>query len=135
LFGAWTTAVLEVTSLTLLLLLVLLLVRRRAWAGVALFVLVFSVGIIGRPLNVSVAFHALIPLLMILVLIRFGVLACVVSAYVNPVLDHVPMTFDSSVWYATQSWLALAVMVALALVGYRIAVAGRPLVGSTWLDA
>jgi hypothetical protein len=48
-------------------------------------------------------------------------------SFMLPLLDHTPLTFDSTIWYAGQSWLALAICAGLALFGVRTAVAGRPL--------
>ena len=40
---------------------------------------------------------------------------------------NIPITFDSSAWYAIFGYIALFVVIAIALYGFRIALGGRPL--------
>jgi serine/threonine-protein kinase len=124
--GGWTTAVLVTTVCALVLLLLHVVVRRWLWVGVAFFVVLGLALFSTLGWSVSLPFRLLILVAFTLVMTRIGLLAFVAMNYVNPVLDHVPMTFER-VWYAPQSWLALAALVSLAVFGYRTSVAGQPL--------
>ena len=70
---------------------------------------------------------------MIFIVLRFGLFAFIVMNFVMPLLDHLPLTFDPGVWYAGFSWFVLAVIAGLALFGFRVAVAGRPVFEGAWL--
>jgi hypothetical protein len=62
-------------------------------------------------------------------------LTFVVGNIVTPLLDHVPHTFAASAWYSGSSWTILAIIAALALYAYKVAVAGRPAFGGSWVTA
>jgi hypothetical protein len=70
---------------------------------------------------------------MILVFLRFGLLAFVVGIYFAHFLDF-PLTTDSSAWYAGTSLFLLLVLAALAVYGFRIALAGKPAFSGARLD-
>ena len=59
-------------------------------------------------------------------MMRIGLLSLIVMTLTNILLDHVPMTFDPGVWYSGSSWIVLALLAALAVYGFRVALAGRP---------
>ena len=68
----------------------------------------------------------------VVIVLRFGLLAFIVMNFVLPLLDHTPLTFDPGLWYAGQSWLALAICAALALFGVRTAVAAAVVLTVRW---
>jgi hypothetical protein len=63
----------------------------------------------------------------VVLLTRFGLLAFVADSVVEGMFQVFPMTLDSSAWYSTAGYVALAFLAALALYGFRISTAGRPL--------
>jgi len=66
-------------------------------------------------------------------LLRFGLLALVFSFLFNHFLE-LPLTTDSSAWYAGTSLFLLLVLAALAVYGFRIALAGRPIFSGIRLE-
>jgi hypothetical protein len=70
-------------------------------------------------------FSVAIAALTVYILIRYGLVAVAVSLFVNALLSDFPLTLDFSKWYAGQSLLALGTVLALAVFGFREALAGR----------
>jgi serine/threonine-protein kinase len=106
-------------------------VFRKEWLAAAAFVLIvawpegggwiaFAIG-----LGVSAA--------LIFVFLRFGLLALVFATFFNHFLEF-PLTTDSSSWYAGTSLFLLLVLAALAVYGFRIALAGRPMFSGMRLE-
>jgi hypothetical protein len=112
--------------LTLFLLRVLL---RRQWLAVVAFILLLNVGLglADDHLVIFTSFLAILAGLSISALIRFGVLALVISPVATYTLTRFPVTTDFSTWYAGSTIFALAVVLALTAYAFRTAVAGRPL--------
>ena len=98
---------------------------RRASATVVVGLLT-AVAISNVGFTIGLGFALPMLIVMMLAVLHFGLLTFIVMNYVGPLIDHVSMTFDPGLWYATQSWLVLAVVVGLAVFAYRAAVAGRP---------
>jgi eukaryotic-like serine/threonine-protein kinase len=121
------------TSLVLLFFVLSLVFRKRRLAAVALPLVLAAVGWSQQGL-VGGAVVLVTYLLMAVVLLRFGLLPLVVSAFINPVLDHSPMTLDAASWYAPNSWLVLAVVTGLAVYAFRVALAGRPLLSGAFFN-
>ena len=61
------------------------------------------------------------------VLFRVGVLSGLVGYFVLQVLVRFPLTLDFSAWYAGQSILVLLVVAGLAVYGFYVSLAGRPI--------
>jgi hypothetical protein len=72
--------------------------------------------------------------LFVLLLVRVGLLAAVVGFYVTGLFIVFPVTGDFHAWYAGAGATALFVLAALALFGFRIALAGRPALGKIALE-
>jgi len=116
-----------------MLVLLRLLVRNTAVAMVLWCLLV------GSPLQWMNLLHAWLfgvfrAALLLLALVRGGLLSLVVALFVMFSLLEVPLTLDVSSWYATRSFPVVAVVVALAVYGFRTALAGKPLFGRALLD-
>ncbi len=62
-----------------------------------------------------------------LAIMRLGMFGAIVMIFVTNVLGDGLMTTDFSAWYGTSSWIALVVVMVVALWGYRVAIAGKPL--------
>ena len=69
----------------------------------------------------------------IFVFVRFGLLAWVFANYFGHMLQF-PLTTDSSAWYAGTSLMVLVVLAAIAIYGFRIALAGRPMLSGMRLE-
>jgi serine/threonine-protein kinase len=65
----------------------------------------------------------------ILVLLRVGLFAACVMGSVQFFLHRLPMTSDSSRFYAVDGWMSLSLVVVIAAVGFWLARANEPLFG------
>ena len=65
------------------------------------------------------------------VFLRFGFLTSLLSLFTQGVLTLYPLTPDLSAWYAANTTLALLVLAALGAYGFRVALAGRPILRDT----
>jgi len=119
------------TALWILLLMLLLrtVLRKRSLAGGAYVLygaLVLTIGV-GHP-YASRVIGALTSVLVIVLLVRFGLLAVVSYVFVRQLLTY-PITADLFAWYAdSATLLPLGVIVALAAYGFYVSLAGRPLI-------
>jgi serine/threonine-protein kinase len=101
---------------------------RSYWASVlltGLLVLISNLG--GENFLLETPFAILTTAITMFVLLRFGMLALTVAVFTSGLLTYFPVTLDLSKWYATNSLLMFAVLVALLLYGLRTALGNRPL--------
>jgi len=123
------TAIAGGLSVLLLMLLLRFVLRKQSLAAgtyVLYGAVVLSMGV-GHP-YVSWLIGALAATLVLLLLIRFGLLAIVGYTYVRLLLTF-PITSDLSAWYAgSATLLPLGVIVALAGYSFYLSTAGRPLI-------
>jgi Protein kinase domain len=94
---------------------------RRDWAGWLAVVIVmtpFSFGA-SLPPAVAVVEAALEGLVLVAVLYRFGLLALTIAISVNFALIDAPLTLDASRWYFWQGAFVVALVLGLALWGFR----------------
>ena len=63
--------------------------------------------------------------LYLIVLFRFGFLTFVVGINIQNLLGAIPLTLDLSAWDAGGSLLALGIVVALAVYGFYVSLAGQ----------
>ena len=61
------------------------------------------------------------------VFFRFGWISILVGTFTNDLLNGFPLTTDPTVWYAHAPILAVLVCMSLALYGFKVSLAGRPL--------
>ena len=73
-------------------------------------------------------------LTMLVVLRRGGLLSLAVTLIFMFTLIEVPITLDLGAWYATRAMPVVAVLLGLALYGFRTALGGKPVFGSSLLD-
>ena len=108
-------------------------VLRKEWLAATVFVLICAVPsfLDGGP--ISGAFVLVVAAAEIFVFLRFGLLAWVFANFFGHYLQF-PLTTDSSAWYAGTSLFILLVLAAIAIYGFRIALAGRPAFSGTGLD-
>ena len=69
------------------------------------------------------------------VLFRYGLLPVVLGATVTDLLVILPLTFNPTTWYGYVTLLTLFVSVGVALWGFWVALAGRPLFRDQILEA
>jgi len=101
---------------------------RSYWASVLVIsfvVLLTNFG--GENVLLETPFAVLTTAIMMFTLLRFGILALAVEVFASNLLCYFPITLDLSRWYAPNSLLMFAVIVALLLYGLRTALGNRPL--------
>ena len=108
-------------------------VLRKEWLAAAVFVLLFAVPSFLDGGLISGAFSLVIAAAEIFVFLRFGLLAWVFANYFGHCLSF-PLTTDSSAWYAGTSLFVLLVLAVIAVYGFRIALAGRPMFSGMRLE-
>ena len=103
------------------------LIARNEWGASALYCILYvSLNNLGiSHAAIGSLFSLAIAALTVNILIRYGLVAVAVSLFVSRMLSGFPLTLDFSKWYAGQSLLALGTVLALAVFGFREALAGR----------
>jgi len=110
-------------------------VLRKKWLGaVPVGLVTFLLNLSGENLAIEIPFAALQAGLLLVLVLRFGILSAAVRGLVGGLLILSPITLDFSQWYAGRSLLALLLVVALALYGFRVALGRRPVFGAILLE-
>jgi hypothetical protein len=117
-----------------ILLVFLLILRRKTLAVVVTFLLILmaandpGIWLLFDPARVGMFLgDALLLVVSLAVLIRFGLLALVSLLFVFMRLTGFAITLDTPAWYASTSNLTLIALAAIALYAFRTATAGyRP---------
>ncbi|HUP60985.1 MAG TPA: serine/threonine-protein kinase [Thermoanaerobaculia bacterium] len=125
-FGAFECIFMSIFALVLLLLL-------RAMVQHTWIASVLAAGILAAyyqsaadgPLAFRIAFGMFAGALVYGVLLRFGLLACVLMGYTVLIVQNVPLTLDTSAWYFPRAALALILLAALASFGFYTSLAGK----------
>jgi serine/threonine-protein kinase len=102
---------------------------RKQWLAAGLVIVMLAAmyatndpnPLIGWPVNI--VFFGL----MVFILMQFGLLAVAVALFVAIFVNQFPVNTDWSVWYAGEAAFTVLFTVALALFGFRTALAGQPL--------
>jgi Protein kinase domain len=129
LFSTMPTAIFNGLALMLMVVILQIILRNR-WVAAGAFMLIFvgqSVLQGGSAFNVYFVQVIAVALLIFLVL-RFGLLALTVYVFMQQIMS-VPITTDTSAWYAWMGWFGVAVIAAIVVYGARIGLAGQPLFG------
>jgi len=122
--------------LTFLFLLLRVLLRRQ-WAACVAFASLFAgLSALGSPTTPLIGGFAGLGfgLIVLFIIIRLGLLAFMVTVMFSN-WDSFVLTTDFSTWYAGRSLLAVLVFAALAIYGFSISLAGRPLFKDEILDS
>ena len=112
---------------------------RRPWLATLAFV-----GLVA-PLAAAASFSqgdwigaivmVLIVVFSVLMMVRFGLLALVVTGAVGVFIEHGLLTNDFGAWYGESSLVVVVVVSALALWAFRTSLGGRPLLSADPLKA
>jgi hypothetical protein len=105
---------------------------RRQWAGTLTVAALFSIldGLQMTNAKVEIVPVILGNTLIALVLVRVGPVAVAALMAAQMLVSNAPFAIDLSAWYSGRSLLTIGIIVALALFGFRNALAGRPLFGA-----
>jgi len=129
LFSTVPTALFNGLALMLMVVILQIIFRNR-WVAAAAFMMIFIGQAAlqgGSGFNVYFIQTINFALLTFLIL-RFGLLALTVYILMQQVMS-VPITTDTSAWYAWMGWFGMAVIAAVVIYGARIGLAGQPLFG------
>ena len=101
---------------------------RSYWASVILTtVLLLILNLGGENFLLETPFAILTTAIIMFTLLRFGILATAGVVFVSNLLTSFPITIDVSKWYAPNSLVMFAVLLALLIYGLRTALGKRPL--------
>ena len=115
-----------------LLLLLLRTILRREWLAAAILVILLALQpalLANEAWWIVLPVAILIRIVPVLLTLRFGVLATIVCIFVGELLFDMPVNGDFSSWKATPTLMSFAVVIVLAIHGFRSATAGRSLLG------
>jgi hypothetical protein len=108
---------------------------RKQWLAV---VAAGAVGVIfqlqGENFPLEIVGGSIFIAVVILVLLRLGLLACMIAYFVGFALESAPITLDLSRWYAGRSLFVIALCLGLACCGFRASLGGRPVISAKVLD-
>jgi len=109
----------------------LLLRNQKAAIAVCVFLFAFTAG----PANIP-CFATLLAssCLTIYLLMRFGLLTCILSFFVRFLLQGFPVTLQTDAWYAPNGFFTLTIFAAIVLYAFHTSLGGRPLFGTHRLD-
>jgi serine/threonine-protein kinase len=113
---------------------VMRLIFRRDWLAAAGFVVLeVGLGMLAYTATaapwITAMFVAARTILVVFVMLRYGLLALIVSSFVVVLLILFPITSDFSVWYSGATVFATLAIAAIVVLGFRNSLAGRPLLG------
>jgi serine/threonine-protein kinase len=113
----------------LVILLILRLILRNAWLAIGVFAIIASVLFADQGVHpvVDLARSFVFSLIFLGALLRFGLLAPMVAIFVMSLTNGFPIVPDFSAWYVGQALLVHAILGGMALYGFRVALAGRPM--------
>lgn len=106
---------------------------KKEWLAAAVFLLLWAAPSFLTGGWISGLFGLALAAALLLVFLRFGLLVLVFAFFFGHFLEF-PLTTDSSAWYSGISLFLLVVLAAIAVYGFRIALAGQPLFSGARLD-
>ena len=108
--------------------------RSKAAGILACGLLSVSIGLVGENIPAEFPLAAMAAILWLTCLMRVGLLSACVSRLVIYTLQDGLATSDLSRWYAWRGLTELAVVSAIALYGFKVGLAGKPLFGAAMED-
>jgi serine/threonine-protein kinase len=112
------------------------LLLRKDWIAATVFVLIFA-GARAWPGDyplIDGVFFATAYGIMIFVMLRFGLVPVIASFISLSALEDVPLTTHLSAWYAVPTFFSVLFVLALAIYGFRVSLAGRPILSGAAFD-
>jgi hypothetical protein len=122
------------SALTILFLFVLIRIRARSyWLSSLLVALCLTLTLLGNENVIAETIYAFIIAALILVLLlRFGLLALAVGYTCVNLLVGAPLGLDPSRWYFSHAVVPVLIVLALAVYGFKTSLGSRPVFG--WLN-
>jgi hypothetical protein len=112
------------------------LLTRREWLAGAIIVAALSVSAAFAPYPLLNTIETmLVNAMAMLILVRFGLLAMIVTLALQNVLEVFPLTAHVSAWYGEPTLFVFSVLLGIALFSFYTSTAGKPRFGSISLDS
>ena len=73
------------------------------------------------PRLMAAAYQVVSTTMVLIVLLRIGILASAIMYFVNFLLLRMPLTLDGNAVYSASAWTTAAVVLTLAIAGFRLA--------------
>lgn len=111
-----------------LVLVVLRLILRRTWLACLAFVIIATMAfwpVFSSPIP-HLIFAPIVLALFLLLFFRFGFLSVVASGTTAVFLQSMPITYEVSSWYFGVTLTVMALILGLAIYGFRVSLAGKP---------
>jgi hypothetical protein len=102
---------------------------RSDWIALPLFALLVGasrIGGAGIASGVAILMLVACGALRTFTLVRIGLVAAIVDAFVWTLFATSPMTLQTSAWYSSAGYVSLGIIGAIAIYGFRTALGGRP---------
>ncbi|MEO6172468.1 MAG: hypothetical protein ABIP02_05065, partial [Arenimonas sp.] len=96
--------------------------------------LYFAFAVFTRIDDVWTVAGAVFTIIYLVIILRAGLLAAVISFYVFQVLEATPLSLNFSLWYADRTMASMILIVGLLLYGFWISLGRKPIFGSAWLE-
>jgi hypothetical protein len=114
---------------------ILRLIFKRDWLAAVLVGLLFCIPSIAaqNPL-IDALFTAPFIVAYLWILRRFGLVALTVLYFVDQLADQIPLTTPLTAWYTEGGMVGVVAIVALALYGFHVSRAGKPLFAGDALE-
>lgn len=124
------TAMIRIVCQFVLLLFAGLLFRRESLAALALvvFLMAYNYSVAISPDWTTPIGITLSAILVVLLMIRFGLLASLIGLYIAMILTSMPLTIDFSTWYVGGMLLTYAVLTAFTLYGFFVSLDGQRII-------
>jgi serine/threonine-protein kinase len=121
-----------VSLLGIFLLFLLRILLRNQKAAIAAWILLWSMISLNSPWLFALSLVS--SALVLLVLMRFGLVAYAFYFFAVLFFSIFPATLDASAWYSHASFAAFAIFAAIVLYAFRYSLGGRPLISAPHLD-
>jgi serine/threonine-protein kinase len=117
--------------------LVLFLLRallKRQWLAGLMFVVLWTALGSGNAIRSGIAWYLPVTLFitiygtLLVVITRYGLFAVVVAVFAINSAINLVLTANFVAWYGLSSWITLAALVGLALIGFKLSLGDRPLI-------
>ena len=120
-----------ISLIVLFMLLMAYLLFRRRWIAMLVLGVIATVGV-GSP-GVAPVYElttgAIMAVILVFVLVRYGLLAFALTTFLNAFLEAAPLTFDTDAWYFGRSLAVLLILLGIAVYGFWSALGEKPAFG------
>jgi Protein kinase domain len=115
---------------------ILKLLFRRNWLAAVAMALLYCIPSLGAPNPlIDAIFTAPFILAYLFLLQRFGLVCLAALVFTDQIVNTMPIVMPLNAWYAEGGIIAIAAILAIAVYGFQMARAGKPLFSESLLDS